>query len=468
MWSALRLCRASLILFRIFASYVVQWGLGRMFPRRKWVRERWRRIHRTNAKRLYRGILQLRGVYIKMGQVLSIMGTFLPRAYGEELEGLQDQVPPHPWKEVERTFVVSLGKLPRQVFASFDEKPLAAASLGQVHRARLIDGADVAVKILYPNIDAVIKVDLRVLRWGMRMYSLFVPVRALERIIDQLQDLLARETNYVHEARCCERMAANFVVEPDIVFPTIHWPLTCERVLTMSFMAGTKISRKEELTAQGIDPYAVAKRLVEAFYKQLFLDGFFHGDPHPGNFLVQPGPKIVMLDFGAASETRPNLIEGMLDVLKGLVGRDDALVIRGIETMGFAARDGDRQLLHRTVRAYFQKLLNLNIQDFGRIKPEVARELADPGLKRDQLRELMRSVEYPEGWFYVERAAVILFGLASQLAPKLNTIQVGFPYIMKLLAAPKPIPGRADRGTLERRPRRSRPASVRRGARSRR
>jgi predicted unusual protein kinase regulating ubiquinone biosynthesis (AarF/ABC1/UbiB family) len=440
MWSALRLVRASLILSRIFSSYVLQWALGRLFSGRAWVRERWRRVHRTNAKRLYRGILQLRGVYIKMGQVLSIMGTFLPRAYGEELEGLQDQVPPHPWKEVEKTFVAALGKLPREVFASFEEKPMAAASLGQVHRARLIEGDDVAVKILYPNIDAVIKVDLRVLRWGMRLYSWFVPMRALERIIDQLQDLLARETNYEHEARCCERMAVNFTGEPDILFPRIHWPLTCRQVLTMSFMDGIKISRKEELTAQGIDPYAVAERLVKAFYKQLFHDGFFHADPHPGNFLVQPGPKIVILDFGAASETRPNLIEGMLEVLKGLFGRDDAQVIRGIETMGFAAVDGDRELLHRTVRAYFQKLLNLNIQDFGRIKPEVARELADPGLKRDELRDLMKSVEYPEGWFYVERASIILFGLASQLAPKLNTIQVGFPYIMKLLAAPPRAP----------------------------
>jgi ubiquinone biosynthesis protein len=439
MWAALRLVRASMLLLAIFTSYLVQWTLARLFGDEKpgRVRERWKRVHRKNAKRLYRGIVRLRGVYIKMGQVLSIMGTFLPRAYAEELETLQDQVPPHPFDEMERTFVASIGRRPSEVFASFTETPLAAASLGQVHRATLLTGEEVAVKLLYPNVATVIRIDLRVLRWAMKLYSLFVPVRALERVIDQLQDLLARETDYIHEGRCMERMAKSFADDPDVLFPVVHWELTTKQVLTMRFMEGIKISRKPELEAAGIDAYAVAKKLIEVFYKQLFVDHFFHADPHPGNFLVQKGergPRIVVLDFGAASETRPALIDGMLDILRGLFARDDAMVIRGIETMGFVAVGGDRELMHRTIRAYFQKLLDLNIQDFGRIKPEVAMKLADPGMKRDELRELMKSVEYPDGWFYVERAVVIIFGLCAQLAPKMNTVQVGFPYIVRLMA----------------------------------
>jgi len=264
-------------------------------------------------------------------------------------------------------------------------------------------------------------------------------VRALERVIDQLEDLLARETDYMHEARCLVKMAKNFEGDANILFPTSFPDLTSREVLTMRFMPGIKISRREELEAAGIDPYAVATRLVEAFYKQLFFDGFFHADPHPGNFLVQKGdegkgPRIVMLDLGAASETLPNLVDGMLDILRGLFSREDKLVIQGIETMGFASATGDRELLHRTIRLYFQKLLEINITDLSRIKPEVAMKLADPGMKRVELRELMKSVEYPAGWFYVERAVVILFGLCAQLAPRLNTMQVGFPYIMRLMA----------------------------------
>jgi ubiquinone biosynthesis protein len=444
-WPVIRLLRAASLLWRIFLSYVVMMLLARLLGHgRKYIRERWRRVHRNNARRLLRGILRLRGVYIKMGQVLSIMGTFLPRAYAEELESLQDQVPPHPWRDVERTMVASLGKRPSEVFAAFEEKPLAAASLGQVHRARLADGRDVAVKVLYPNIDTVIKVDLKVLGWAMSLYGWFVPVKALDRVLEQLRDLLARETDYINEAKCMERMAANFAGDDDVLFPKVVWELTSPRVLTMTFMPGIKISRKEDLLAAGLPPEAVAHKLVEVFYKQLFSDRFFHADPHPGNFLVQKAegghPRIVVLDFGAATETRQNLIDGMLDVLRGLFARDDNLVIQGIETMGFIALNGDRELLYKTIRTYFQKLLALDIQDFGRMKPEVVRDLADPGMKRDELRELMKSVEYPEGWFFVERAVVILFGLCAQLAPKLNTVQVGFPYIIKLLAAPRAQP----------------------------
>jgi ubiquinone biosynthesis protein len=434
MWAVLRLVRASCLLLLIFTSYLVQWLLARVFGDEKpgRVRARWKRVHRRNARRLYRGIVRLRGVYIKMGQVLS----------AEELEALQDQVPPHPFDEMERTFVASVGRRPSEVFSAFNETPLAAASLGQVHRATLRSGEEVAVKLLYPNVATVVRIDLRVLRWAMKLYALFVPVRALERVIDQLQELLSRETDYIHEGHCMERMAKSFADDPDVLFPVVHWELTTRQVLTMSYMHGIKISRRQELEAAGIDANAVARKLIEVFYKQLFVDHFFHADPHPGNFLVQRGaadggPRIVVLDFGAASETRPELIDGMLDILRGLFARDDAAVIRGIETMGFAAVGGDRELLHRTIRAYFQKLLDLNIQDFGRIKPDVAMKLADPGMKRDELRELMKSVEYPEGWFYIERAVVIIFGLCAQLAPKMNTIQVGFPYIVRLMAEQK-------------------------------
>lgn len=433
-----RLIRASLVFGRILASYLLQMGLERVFGRER-LRQRWRRVHRSNARRLYRGTVRLRGVYIKLGQILSIMGTFLPRAYTEELEGLQDEVPARPFSDIARAIRESLGREPGELFASFERQAIAAASLGQVHRATTRSGDEVAVKVLYPNIATIIQVDLRVLGWALVVYRWFVPIRQIERVHEQLQDMLARETDLAHEADCLERMAANFEDEPDIVFPEVYRELSSRQVLTMTFMEGVKISRVAELEKLGLDRYAVATRLVQAFYKQLFIDRFFHADPHPGNFFVRRADdgsaEIVILDFGAASEVAPDMAHGMFEILSGLMTRDDDKVVTGVEKMGFVAEDGNRQLLDRTARAYFEKLLDLDIQDFSRISPQVAQELADPGLKQGELRELMRSVEYPHGWFFVERAVVILFGLSAQLAPKLNTVQIGFPYIAQAIAA---------------------------------
>ncbi len=438
MRAATRLLRAMRVFAVIFLSYLWMMSWERLWPTRYAKKERRSRIHRRNARRMYKGFVSLRGVYIKLGQVLSIMGTFLPKEYTEELEGLQDEVPPQPYKTISKSFVEAFGKYPAEVFKTFSHTPIAAASLGQVHQATDEQGRRLAVKILYPHVAMVIRVDLTILGWALRLYRNFVPLQQIERVHSQLADMLARETDLAHEARCIERMAKNFESDPDVLFPTVVPEWTSRTVLTMSFMDGVKIGKKAALDQLGLDPNAVATKLTQVFYKQLFLDRFFHADPHPGNFFVQRGPegqvRLVILDLGSASEVADNLADGMIDILQGMMTRNDNLVIKGIDTMGFMAAGGDRQLLERTTRRYFEKLLNLNISDFGKISSNVVEKFSDPEMRREELRELMKSIAYPEGWFYVERAVVIMFGLSATLAPRLNTIQIGFPYIMKFVA----------------------------------
>ena len=437
MWAAIRLLRATRVFLVIFLSYMWQVSWARLWKSRYNTSARWKTINRRNARRMYRGFVSLRGVYIKLGQILSVMGTFLPREYTEELEALQDDVPPASFKEVCTTFVKSFGKKPAEMFPKFSEVPLASASLGQVHEAFNDAGDRLAVKILYPNVATIIKIDLKVLGWALRVYRNFVPINQIERVHEQLSDMLARETDLENEARCMSRMAENFASDPDTIFPVVYPQYSSKTVMTMSFMDGVKITKKDALEKLQLDPYDVATKLTKVFYKQLFIDRFFHADPHPGNFFVQRGPegqvRIVVLDLGSATPLRDNLADGMFDILSGLMTRKDDLVVRGIDEMGFMAEGGDRELLEGTVRKYFEKLLNLNISDFSKIDPGALDGLADPDMKREDLRELMKSVAYPEGWFYVERAAVIMFGLQATIAPKLNGIQVGFPYIAQFL-----------------------------------
>src|ERR1700677_1332682 len=243
---ALRLVRALWLLGIILASYLMQMALVRVFrPRGQrtplWLRARRERVDEKNAKRLLRGMLRLRGVFIKLGQVLSILGGFLPRAFTRELESLQDNVPPQPFHHVERTFVAAYGKRPDECFASIERVPIAAASLGQVHAAVTKDGQKVAVKVLYPRIREVIKVDMRALEVAILFLRRWLPQRNLETVHRSLVDLLRRETDYVHEAACMERMAKNFVDEPDILFPSVVHEWTTADILTMSFMEGVKI-----------------------------------------------------------------------------------------------------------------------------------------------------------------------------------------------------------------------------------
>ena len=375
--------------------------------------------------------------YIKLGQVLSSRPDLLPEPYLKALCRLQDSVKPFPFAEVEQIISAELGTRMSRLFSRFDADPIAAASLGQVHEATNAAGDRLAVKILYPNVATIIKVDLKVLGWALRVYKNFVPIQQISRVHEQLADMLARETDLANEARCITRMSKNFEHDPDVLFPKVYPQWSSPTVMTMSFMDGCKITKKDALASLKLDPYDVATKLTKVFYKQLFIDRFFHADPHPGNFFVQRGPegqvRIVVLDLGSATQLTDNLADGMFDILSGLMTRKDDLVVQGIETMGFMAATGDRELLERTVRKYFEKLLNLNITDFGKIDPAVAQQLADPDMKKEELRELMKSIAYPEGWFYVERAAVIMFGLSATLAPKLNGIQIGFPYITKFI-----------------------------------
>ncbi|MBN8612801.1 MAG: AarF/ABC1/UbiB kinase family protein [Deltaproteobacteria bacterium] len=466
----LRLVRALWVFGLIFFSYLAQYGLTLLVERWEkdpttgreyqelpdWVKRRRKRLDQRNAKRLLGGMLELRGVYIKLGQILSIMGGFLPRAFTKELEQLQDAVPPQPYATIERAFFESLGKLPHDCFERFDETPLAAASLGQVHVAWLppeTPGGEprkVAVKVLYPGIRDVIAVDVQVIYLAVQVYQWFVPVRGLERVYESLLDLLRRETEYEHEARCMARMKQNFAREKDVLFPSVVTELSSSDVLTMTFMEGTKINKIEEIKAQNIEPRAVAIRFVESFYKQIFIDRFFHADPHPGNFLVQPGrnprrPKLVVLDFGAISEVEQPMVDGMIEVIGGLMEQDGARLLDGFFQMGFASKEANRELLEKTVQSYFEKLLRIKDRTPGALMRANQRELealVDPEVARDELRELMKSVEYPQGWFYLERAVVMSFWLCAQIDPELDTMQVGYPYILPLIEEAKRRGGR--------------------------
>lgn len=433
MWRSLRVLW---LFWSIFISYGWQWLLSKLLGAR--VEARWERVHEKNAARLASGFTRLRGIFIKLGQVLSVLGSFLPRAYGRALEKLQDEVPPRSFPEVRARLEEALGADPLWNFESFSEQALAAASLAQVHQAVTKDGRKVAVKLLYPGIEQLIRQDLKTIRSLLPVIRRLILVSRVDRVLDQLAAMLGRETDYVNERKNITRMRGVFKDMPNIVIPNVVDDLSAASMLCMSFEQGCKITDFAALERMGVERKAVASLLVEAYFKMLFTARIFHADPHPGNFLVrvargeaaagaaeataEPGAgvafQLVILDHGAVEEVTDALASGMQTVVLGALTRNDEQVINGLELMGFVAPGGDRELLARVAKEYLKVLANMRIDDFSKLDRDTVEKLSGLDQTRGRLRELMRHIEYPEGYFYVERTLVLLFGLVGQLAPK--------------------------------------------------
>lgn len=425
--SVLRSFRALRLFWTIIASYALVWVLSRWSaPAAR--QRRFERAHRKNAERLASGFVELRGVFIKTGQVLSVTGTFLPTAYGEALARLQDKVPPRPFAEIAGRLEEAFGPNALERFGSFEQEPVAAASLAQVHKATTLDGRPLAVKVLYPEIERLIRIDLGVLRSLLPVVKLLLPVSRVERVLDQLAAMLARETDYAHERQNMERMRLIFAGRSDVVVPEVEDTLTQHGVLSMSFETGTKINDTEGLLAAGVEPEAIARLLVGCYFTMLFQARVFHADPHPGNFLVRKGPQLVILDYGAVEEVTETLQAGMKRVVMGVMTKRDDEILAGLELMGFVAEGGDRELLAHVGREYLKVLGSVKIQDFSKLDREQMEKLSGYDQMRGKLRQVMKSVEYPEGYFYVERTLALLFGLIGQLAPKQGLPGLVLPY----------------------------------------
>jgi predicted unusual protein kinase regulating ubiquinone biosynthesis (AarF/ABC1/UbiB family) len=240
--------------------------------------------------------------------------------------------------------------------------------------------------------------------------------------------MLMRETDYVHERGNMERLRTIFADRSDIVVPEVEAGLTAAGVLSMSFETGVKISDQVALRELGVEPEAVAKLLVGCYFTMLFQHRVFHADPHPGNFLVRSGPQLVILDYGAVEEVTERLQQGMKSVVMGGMTKNDDEIMRGLERMGFVAEGGDRELLARVGREYLSVLGAVKIQDFSKLDREQMEKLSGYDQMRGKLRQVMKSVEYPEGYFYVERTLALLFGLVGQLAPKQGLPGLVLPY----------------------------------------
>lgn len=397
---------------------------------------------RRFAARFARIAVRYKGGLIKLGQVASLRVDVLPEIVSDELSRLQDRVDPHPVAEIEAQLERELGGPSRAFFQDFERQPLAAASLGQVHSARLASGERVAVKVLYPAVERSVAVDLAAARLALWLFN-FVTVADLRQVYRELRDSLLTEMDYLEEGRAAEEVARNLARDPAVAsrvrVPAIHWELTRRRVLTMEFIEGEKINDREALAARGLDPRALAPWVTRAFLDMIFRDGFFHCDPHPGNLLVDGEGRIGIVDFGMHKRIAPQVMTMLRENLLATATRDASRYARCLlDADMIDARD--LEAVEEIARISFDPAYyNLTPKELAEVDfGQYLRRM------RQQLKRV-RSFRLPDGIVMWSRALTLLLGLASELDPGIRPLEVVGPYVMALLQpAPEPVPTGSD------------------------
>jgi predicted unusual protein kinase regulating ubiquinone biosynthesis (AarF/ABC1/UbiB family) len=399
------------------------------------------------ARRFHVLAVELGGLMIKVGQFLSSRLDVLPPEITNELAGLQDEVPPVPFPAIRALAEEELGVPLGQAFAWVEETTIAAASLGQAHRARLLpsDAAetglkDVVVKVQRPGIDAIVDVDLAALRkvGGWLSHFRLVSTRAdMPALVEEFAQTSFEEIDYLNEAANSERFAVDFSGDSRVAVPRIAWERCTRRVLTLEDVTAIKVTDVGELTAAGIDPALVAPVFASVMFDQLFTNGFFHADPHPGNIFVTPVPagvgeqswKLTFIDFGMMGEVPASTRSGLRKLLIAAAARDGKGLVAAIRDVGVLMPSADVLELERAMMHLFGRFGGMGFAELREVDPREFRDFAV------EFGDVVRSLPFqlPENFLLIVRAMSLTSGVCSSLDPRFNLWDSVEPYAAQLL-----------------------------------
>jgi ubiquinone biosynthesis protein len=376
----------------------------------------------TRAERLRMALEELGPTFVKLGQILSTRPDLIPFEYIKELSKLQDQVPPFPYDDVRETIKSETGKLPQEIFEHFDETPLAAASIGQVHRATLKDGEAVVVKIQRPGIHKIIEVDLEImlhLAGLMERHLEELEAYRPTRIVEEFARSLEKEINYRTEASHIERFARQFMDDETVYIPKVFRQMSTQRILTMEYVEGIKASEVERLQKEGYDLPEITRRGTGLIMKQIFEFGFFHADPHPGNILALPNNVIGLLDFGMVGRISRQEREAFSDLVTQVIRGDEKKVADAVLNLTNYDKEPDRIEFERDFAELIDQYLYRPLKELeiGRLLQQLLEILTKYrlGLKPDL--------------FLMMKALSTVEGLGAMLDPDFQLIKHAEPFI---------------------------------------
>ncbi len=404
---------------------------------------------RREAVRFRALALRMGGVMIKVGQFLSSRLDILPPEITDTLADLQDEVPAENFADIRQLAEHELGASLAEKFEWFDENPLAAASLGQVHRARLkgseeADFVNVVVKVQRPSIASIVTVDLSALQRVGRWLMYYRPVREHADVPALLREFSAsvhEEIDYTHEAGNAETFFENFKNDKLVNVPRVVRSLSTLRVLTLEDVFAIKITEYDAITAAGIDRGEVARKLLDVYLEQIFEDGFFHADPHPGNLFITPLPaaknskrktvrwQLTFVDFGMVGRVPDNLRKGLRETVVAIGTRDAVRLIKSYKELGFLLPGADTQALEQASAAVFDRFWGMSMSELKNVRPNDVRDIGH------RVRDVMVEMPFqvPNDLLMLVRTVAILSGMCTGLDPHFNLWEQLSPYASKLV-----------------------------------
>ncbi|MDD2555918.1 MAG: AarF/UbiB family protein [Syntrophaceticus sp.] len=376
-------------------------------------------------KRITWVMKELGPTFIKLGQLLSTRPDLLPADYIKEFAKLQDEVTPVPIEQIESTVWEETGSQVSVLFAEFESEALASASIGQVHRAKLFTGEDVVVKIQRTGIERLIKTDLEILEDIAKFLEERTPLVENYNITDMLVEFrisILEELDFSLEGRNAEIFKTNLQDDSRVYIPEVYWEYTKQRVLVMEYVEGKKISGREKMIAAGYDPRQIAEALVEAMITQIYTDGFFHSDPHPGNLAVLPENKIVFMDFGQVGYLDEEIREKAADMVLALLKHDIDAVVKGLLQIGIVRGQPNMSHLRRDVSRLERKYYGMSLQEI------------EVGTSIQELMEVASryNIRVPTDFVMAAKAGVTLEGTIRDLVPDLSLVEIGRPFAAKV------------------------------------
>lgn len=384
-------------------------------------------LHRKpGAERFRMALEELGPTFVKFGQILSSRRDLINEAFFNELRKLQDAVPPFPGVDAVKIVERELGRPLAEVFKTFDETPIAAASIAQVHRATLLDGGEVAVKIRRPDIEKVIEIDVAILLDVARFLETHVEELSALNPVGVAQEfarVIEREMDFTYEARNMERFAKQFKGNRWIRVPRVHRECSTGAVLTMEYLAGFRMDDPKQLRVNGIDPALLAERISRLIFQQVFRHGFFHGDPHPGNATILAPGELVLYDYGMMGVLSVPFRENIANMVVGLVEKDARVVSRALLGMSEEGYVDEPRLLEGDVEVFAQQYLDCPLKDLKL------------GFVLNRLLELLIShkLRMKADFYLGVKALTQVEASGRVLDPDLNFVRFGEPYAMQVI-----------------------------------